>query len=206
VKARRGEKTDPEDSRRLAERLRVGAVRGSFVPGEQVLELRDLTRRRKRLLSAANRERNHVQKLLEQANVKIGNVVSDVFGISGQRILQALLQHPDQNPTDLAQLVKGKLRHKRQALIETLEGHRLNDHLRWMIQPSLDHRVFLEKQLAELSQRTFQKLQPWEREYELLHTISGIAAETAAVILSVLHLSIEALLEDGTALAYGRPG
>ena len=184
VKARRGEKTDPQDSCRLAERLRVGAVRGSFVPGEQVLELRDLTRRRKRLLSAASSERNRVQKLLEQANVKIGNVVSDVFGISGQRILQALLQHPDQNPADLAQLVKGKLRHKRQALIETLQGHRLNDHLRWMIQHSLDHLVFLEKQLAELSQRTFQKLQPLEREYELLHTIPGIAAETAAVILA----------------------
>jgi transposase len=72
VKARRGEKTDPEDSRRLAERLRVGDVRGSFVPSAQIVELRDLTRRRKQLLSAANNERNRIQKLLEQANVKIG--------------------------------------------------------------------------------------------------------------------------------------
>jgi hypothetical protein len=76
VKARRGEKTDPEDSRRLAERLRVGDVRGSFVPSAQIVELRDLTRRRKRWLSAANSERNRIQKLLEQANVKIGNVVN----------------------------------------------------------------------------------------------------------------------------------
>jgi transposase len=58
------------------------------------VELRDLTRRRKRLLSAATSERNRIQKLLEQANVKIGNVVSDVFGVSGQRILHALLQEP----------------------------------------------------------------------------------------------------------------
>jgi len=184
VKGRRGEKTDPEDSRRLAERLRVGDVRGSFVPSEPILQLRDLTRRRKRLLFAANSERNRIQKLLEQGNVKIGNVVSDVFGISGQCILQALLQHPQQNPADLAQLARGRLRNKKQALIETLEDHRLNDHLRWMIQHSLDHLVFLEKQLSELSQKILENLQPLEREYELLQTIPGIAAETAAIILA----------------------
>jgi hypothetical protein len=155
VKARRGEKTDPEDSRRLAERLRVGDVRGSFVPSAQIVELRDLTRRRKRLLSAANSERNRIQKLLEQANVKIGNVVTDVFGVSGQRILHALLQHPQLPPAALADLAKGRLRHKRQALIETLQGHRLNDHVRWMIQHSLDHLVFLENQLTELSPKDF---------------------------------------------------
>lgn len=184
VKARRGEKTDPEDSRRLAERLRVGSVRGSFIPSEMILELRDLTRRRKRLLSAANSERNRIQKLLEHANIKIGNVVSDVFGITGQRILQALLHNPSTDPAELAQLAKGKLKKKRQALTETLQGHRLTHHLRWMIQHSLDHLVFLEKQLVELSQKTVEKLQPLEREYELLQTIPGVAAETAAVILA----------------------
>ena len=66
-------------------------MRGSLVPGAQIVELRDRTRRRKRLWSAANSERNRIQKLLEPAIVKIGNVVSDVFGISGQRIPHALL-------------------------------------------------------------------------------------------------------------------
>ena len=184
VKARRGEKTDPEDSRRLAERLRVGDVRGSFIPSELIVQLRDLTRRRKRLLFAAGSERNRIQKLLEQANVKIGNIISDVFGISGQRILHALLHHPQQSPAELAQLAKGRLRNKKQALIETLEGHRLNEHLRWMIQHSLDHLVFLEKQLSELAQQILEKLKPLEREYELLQTIPGVAAETAAIILA----------------------
>ncbi len=184
VKARRGEKSDPQDSRRLAERLRVGDVRGSFVPGEHIVELRDLTRRRKRLLFAANSERNRIQKFLEHGNVKIGNVVSDVFGVSGQRILQALLQNPQQDPAALAQLAKGRLRNKKQALMDTLQGHRLNDHLRWMIQHSLEHLVFLEKQLSELGQRIIEKLQPLEREYELLQTIPGIGAETAAIILA----------------------
>lgn len=184
VKARRGEKTDPEDSRRLAERLRVGDVRGSFIPNEAILHLRDLTRRRNRLLSNASSERNRIQKLLERGNVKIGSVISNVFGVTGQSILEALLHHPEQTPDELVQLAKGKLRHKRQALREALEGHRLNEDLRWMIQHSLDHLAFLEKQLRELSARIVEELQPLEREYELLQTIPGVAAETAAVILA----------------------
>ncbi len=184
VKARRGEKTDPGDSLRLAERLRVGDVRGSFIPDGAIAELRDLTRRRKRLLSAASSERNRVQKLLEQGNVKLGSVVSNVFGMTGQSILQALLEHPEQTPAELAQLAQGSLRKKRPALTAALEAHRLNEHLRWMIQHSLAHLAFLEQQLTELGQRVQEKLQPFEREYELLQTIPGVAAETAAVIIA----------------------
>jgi transposase len=184
VKARRGEKTDPEDSRRLAERLRVGTVRGSFIPSEHIQQLRDLTRRRKRLLGAANSERNRIQKMLERGNVKIGNIVSDVCGISGQRILQALLRNADMTPRAIAELAKGRLRSKLDELTATLEGHRLDAHLRWMIQHSLDHLVFLEQQLAELRVQIEQQLQPLEREYELLQTIPGVGAEIAAVILA----------------------
>lgn len=184
VKARRGEKTDPEDSRRLAERLRVGDVRGSFIPSQDITELRDLTRRRKRLLFNASSERNRIQKLLEQANIKIGNVVSNVFGTTGQNILRALLDHPDQPSAELAELAKGTVRRKRAALRESLEGHRLNEHLRWMIQHSLDHMVFLEQQINAITERTLEKLKRFQREYELLQTIPGIGPETAAVIIA----------------------
>lgn len=184
VKARRGEKTDALDSRRLAERLRVGDVRGSFIPTKRTMELRDLTRRRTKLLTAANSERNRVQKLLEQGNVKMGNVVSDVFGISGQRILDALLNQPNQSAADMAELAKGRLRNKLAEITETLEGHRLDDHLRYVIQHCLKHLVFLEGELAELSERIRLKLKPVEREYELLQTIPGVSEQTAAVILA----------------------
>lgn len=184
VKARRGEKTDPMDSRRLAERLRVGDVRGSFIPNQRTVRLRDLTRRRKRLLSAANGERNRIQKLLEQGNVKIGNVISDVFGLSGQRILDALLNHPSQTPAEMAELALGTLRKKMDQIRETLERHRLNDHLRYMIQKSLSHLVFLEGEMKELGEKIAETLKPQEREYELLQTIPGISTETAAVILA----------------------
>jgi len=184
VKARRGEKTDVLDSRRLAERLRVGDVRGSFIPTKRIVELRDLTRRRTKILTAANSERNRIQKLLEQGNVKMGNVVSDVFGISGQRILNALLNKPEQSPAEMAELAKGRLRNKLTQITETLEGHRLDNHLRWMIQSSLEHPVFLEGELAELGERIAEGLKPLEREYELLQTIPGVGEQTAAVILA----------------------
>jgi len=174
VKARRGEKTDPADSRRLAERLRVGEVRGSFIPTKRIVELRDLTRRRKRLLTAASSERNRVQKLLEQGSVKIGNVVSDVFGMTGQRILDALLRRPELRPEELADLAQGSLRKKAPQLTEALRGHRLDEHLRWMIQNCMDHLVFLEKQITQIGEKIAESLKPLEREYELLQTIPGV--------------------------------
>ena len=184
VKARRGEKTDAEDSRRLAERLRVGDVRGSFVPPQNVVVLRDLTRRRKRLLTAANSERNRVQKLLERGNVKFGNVVSDVFGVSGQRFLAALLKPQPPTPAEIAEMAKGRLRNKIIQITETLEGHRLDEHLRWMIQNCLDHLVYLEKQIAEIRAKTNEALAPFQRELELLQTIPGVGEEIAAVVIA----------------------
>jgi len=92
VKARKGHKTDWNDCRWLAHLLRHGLVRPSFIPPRPVRELRDLTRRRKQVLSNAASERNRVQKVLEEANVKVGSVLTDVFGVSGQLILEALLE------------------------------------------------------------------------------------------------------------------
>jgi transposase len=91
VKARRGKKTDPKACRWLASLLRHGLVQASFIPGRDIRELRDFTRRRRRLMPEGTRERNWVQKLLEDANVKIGHVLTDVFGLSGQAMLEALL-------------------------------------------------------------------------------------------------------------------
>lgn len=184
VKARRGEKTDPADSRRLAERLRVGDIRGSYVPKASIMELRDLTRRRKKVLGQSNSERNRIQKLLEQGNVKIGNIVSDVFGVSGQQILKTLLNNLSATPEQMAALAKGKLRNKQAAIEEALRGHRLDEHLRWMISHCLSNLVFLEGQLRELDERIQQKLKPFEREYSLLQTIPGVGPETAAVIIA----------------------
>ena len=102
VKVLRGKKTDSKDSRWLAGLLRHGLVEGSFIPPREIRELRDLTRRRRTLLSDGTAERNRAQKILEDANVKIGNVLTDVFGVSGQAMLEALLENK-QSATEIAE-------------------------------------------------------------------------------------------------------
>src|SRR4029453_3747384 len=87
VKNRKGHKTDRKDAEHLADLLRHNHVRSSYIPPKPVRKLRDLTRRRLQLTQDASRERNRVQKLLEQANVKIASVLSDVFGVSGQNMV-----------------------------------------------------------------------------------------------------------------------
>src|ERR1700674_3283354 len=92
VQNRRGHKTDPNDSRWLAHLLRHGMIRPSFIPERAIRELRDLTRRRRQLVGERARERNRIQKILEDANVKLGDVLSDVLGLSGRLMIDALLQ------------------------------------------------------------------------------------------------------------------
>jgi transposase len=105
VKALRGKKTDRKDCRWLAGLLRHGLVQPSFIPPRDIRELRDLTRRRRTLLQNGTQERNRIQKVLEDANVKIGNVLSDVFGMSGQAMLEALLENK-LSPEQVADLAR----------------------------------------------------------------------------------------------------
>jgi transposase len=96
VKGRRGHKTDWNDCQFLAHLLRHGMIRASFIPPQAIRDLRDLTRRRSQILSDATRERNRVQKVMEEASIKLGSVLSDVFGVSGQLLLEKLLEgEPD---------------------------------------------------------------------------------------------------------------
>jgi transposase len=107
VKNRKGHKTDRKDAEHLADLLRHDHVRSSYIPPKPVRDLRDLTRRRLQLTEDATRERNRVQKLLEHVNVKIGNVLSDIFGVSGLNMLLALLSG-QATPEEIAQLARGQ--------------------------------------------------------------------------------------------------
>ena len=111
VKARKGHKTDPSDSAWLAHLLRHAMIRPSFIPPREIRELRELTRRRKQLLNAGTAERNRLQKVLEEANVKIGSVLSDVFGVTGQAILEALLEGKASSE-EMAHLARGLAKRK----------------------------------------------------------------------------------------------
>ncbi len=185
VKARKGHKTDRKDAWWLAHLLRHGMVRASFVPPRPVRELRDLTRRRKQLLGDSTSERNRIQKTLEDASVKLGNVLSDVFGVSGQRMLEALLEGRG-TAEEIAKLAQHKARRKIPELIASLEGHRMNEHHRFMIRLSLAHLQVLEEQIAKLDQQIIQRLDQlgWNRLLDLLQTIPGIRHDSAATILA----------------------
>src|ERR1700687_5726401 len=136
VKNRKGHKTDDNDGWWLAHLLRHAMIHSSFIPPRAIRQLRDLTRRRKRMLGNATAEKNRIQKVLEDANVKLGNVLSDVFGVSGQLMLEALLEGKTQ-PAEIAQFAKRRAQRKIPEIIQALEGHQMSDHHRQMIRYSL---------------------------------------------------------------------
>lgn len=185
VKSLPGRKTDRKDGRRLAHLLRHGLITPSFIPPRDIRELRDLTRRRKRLLQAGSSERNRIQKVLEDANVKLASVLSDVFGVSGQDMLEALLAGRG-SAAEIAQFARGQLRRKIPAIQAALQGHQMSEHHRFLIRQSLRHMEFLEEQIAELDGQVLEKLQPYEAQYALLQTIPGLKHEGAARVLAEL--------------------
>jgi transposase len=189
VKALRGKKTDRKDCRWLAGLLRHGLVQGSFIPPRDIRELRDLTRRRRKLLENGTEERNRVQKVLEDANVKIGNVLTDVFGMSGQAMLEALLDNK-LNAEQMANLAHGRLRPKIPQIVEALEGHRMSDHHRLLISQALKHMQFIEGMVEELNQEIQKKLKPYRQQIELVCTVPGIASDAAASILAEIGMDM----------------
>jgi transposase len=180
----RGDKTDFRDAKNLAHLHRHGLLKGSFLPHRTIVELRDLTRRRKKLLANLAAEKNRIQKVLEVANVKIGNIMSDVFGVSGQAMLDALITGKEISAEQIAGLSKRRLRQRIPELTEALREHHMNDHHRWLIAQSVEHAVLLDQQMEALEARIEQKLQPYREQYELLQTIPGVKEMTAASILA----------------------
>jgi transposase len=185
VKNRKGHKTDDKDGWWLAHLLRHAMIHPSFIPPRPIRELRDLTRRRKRLLEDATSEKNRVQKILEDANVKLGNVLSDVFGVSGQLMLEALLQGKA-SAAEIAQFAKRRAKKKIPAIIQSLEGHRMSDHHRQMVRYSLKHLEFLEEQIGEMDCDIAAKIDAagLGPSWQLLQTVPGIQERSAAVILA----------------------
>jgi len=185
VKNRKGHKTDNKDGWWLAHLLRHAMIHPSFIPPRPIRELRDLTRRRKRLLGAGTSERNRVQKILEDANVKLGNVLTDLFGVSGQLMLEALLKG-QATPEEMAQFAKGRAKQKIPQIIAALEGHQMSDHHRRMIRYSMDHMRFLEEQIEQLDQDIVAKIREagLEPQWQLVQSVPGVQETSAAAILA----------------------
>jgi len=182
MKAVPGRKTDVQDSEWLADLLRHGLLRGSFIPPAPIRALRELTRYRKVLVAQRADEVNRVQKLLEGANVKLASVATDVLGVSGRAMLAALLEGQE-DPEALAELARGRLRTKLPELRRALEG-RVRAHHRILLAQLLAHIDYLESAIAEMQAEIARALAPYDEAVELLQTIPGVGPVAAAAIVA----------------------
>lgn len=185
VQNRRGHKTDPNDSRWLAHLLRHGMIRPSFIPPLAIRQLRDLTRRRRQLIGEGARERNRLQKVLEDANIKLGDVLRDVLGVSGRLMLEALLEGQS-TPQEMADLAKRSARKKIPEIAAALERNRLTAHHKFLIRHTLKHLDFLDEQIAALEAEIDRQVETagLQPTCELLATIPGVKQDSAATIVA----------------------
>lgn len=179
-----GRKTDVKDAEWIADLLCHGLLRSSFVPPKPIRELRDLMRYRRKLVESQAAERNRLLKVLETANIKLANVATDVFGMSGRLMLRALIAGKA-TPQEMAELAKGLLRKKIPELGLALEG-KLEQHHRFLLELQLQRLEAAEKDLALLEQRIRQMLEPYAAQLALLDEIPGVDWTLAAVIIAEL--------------------
>lgn len=177
-----GRKTDLKDAEWLADLLRHGLLRPSFVPPQPIRALRELTRYRTTLLRERTAEVNRLQKTLEGANIKLGAVASDILGVSGRDMLAALLGG-EQDPEVLAELARGKLRAKLPELRRALEG-RVQPYHVLLIGQILAHIDFLEESIATVQETITQRVEPFQEDLRLMQSLPGIKEIAAATILA----------------------
>jgi len=177
-----GRKSDVNDAVWIADLLAHGLIQASMVPPTPILELRDLTRTRKQLTREIGQHTQRMQKVLEDANVKLSSVVSDIMGMSGRRIIQAIIEG-ESDPDTLAQLGDHRLHHSHTQLTEALGG-RVTAHHRFMLAQHLRMIDELERSINEFDQRIEVALTPFRDEIERLTTIPGVSTVAAQIIIA----------------------
>jgi transposase len=191
-----GRKSDVKDCQWIAQLLQHGLLRSSFVPGRPLRELRDLTRHRAQLQAERARVANRIHKLLEDANIKLGAVATDILGVSGREMLERLAAG-DRDPAELAQLARGRMRRKIPQLELALEGE-LGDHHRFMLRQLLTHWDHLAGQVAQFTARIEELLAPVvDKELQRkLQAIPGIDLRTIEAVVAEIGLDMNQFPSD----------
>lgn len=177
-----GRKTDTADCAWLASLLRHGLLEASFVPERKVRELRDLCRTRTLLVRECVRVGNRIRKVLEDANIKLDSVASDALGVSGRSMIVALIEGCE-DPLELAQLARGRLRAKLPQLEQALAGQ-LSDHHRFMLRELMRQLAFLEQEVGRFERRIERQMRPFEWAAQLLLTVPGIDRTAACALIA----------------------
>ena len=177
-----GRKTDVKDCAWIAQLLQHGLLKASFVPPEPIRELRDVTRQRTQLIAEKASAANRIQKVLEDANIKLACVATDVMGVSGRAMLEALIDGVS-DPKELADLARMRLRAKIPELQLALQG-RVTDHHRFLLRLHLDHVSHLEQLIGRLSARIEELMAPFAEAQARLETIPGISQRVAETVVA----------------------
>jgi transposase len=178
-----GHKTDKGDSRWLAKLLLSGLLKGSFIPERPIRELRDLTRYKTSLIQIVSSERNRFMKILEDANIKLSSVLSDVFGATGTKIMNHVFACEDYRPEELLQYVHGRVKATRAEIMEALTGY-ITPHHRFMLKKILENIGRIECTIREVDAQIEACIEPYKVERELLETIPGVHKESATRIIA----------------------
>jgi transposase len=185
----RGRKTDVKDAEWICQLVEHGLVRPSFVPPKEIRELRNLTRYRKVQIEERTREIQRLEKVLQEAGIKLSSVATQVLGVSGRVMLEALIGGTT-DPQVLAELARGRLRSKIPALREALEGH-FSAHHALMASRILAHIDYLDETIAQLGEEIEQALAPFSEQVALLDTIPGVNRRVAETIIAEIGVDMD---------------
>lgn len=183
-----GRKTDVKDSEWIAQLLQHGLLRSSFIPPRPARELRDLTRQRTQLVGEKAAVANRIQKTLEDANIKLGSVASNVLGKSGRAMIEALIGG-EYDPMKLAELAQRKLRSKIPQLQRALHGT-VTEHHRFLLRSLMDHLRHLESLIERFNARIEEALRPFWETIQRLTTIPGVDIRVAEIIVAEIGLDM----------------
>ena len=188
VKALQGRKSDRRDAQRIAEFLQDGRLDASFVPPKEIRELRQLMRHRLNLIHERGQAHNQMRDLLETANIKYSSVASDLLGVSGRRIIEAMIAGQDSAEL-LSWKVRGKLRKKGKQVKESLKGY-FNDFHRMMLKADYERYRFLSGQVEAVEEEIQRRMQPYTQQIALLTTIPGVDRMVAWHLIAELGADI----------------
>jgi len=194
IKAVPGRKTDVKDAEWIADLLRHGLLRGSYIPNREQRELRQLVRYRRSLIEERAREVNRIQKVLEAANIKLSSVATDVMGASGRSMIEAII-NDIHDPKVLAQLAKGRMKSKVEQLERALKGL-VGPHQKMLLSAQLKHIDFLDQQIRELDREIGRRMLPFGEELSQVDSIPGVGKRSAQEILAEIGVDMSRFQTD----------